>query len=263
MAESTQRFDDGAAYERFMGRWSRAVGGDFLRWVGAPQHADWIDVGCGTGIFTQLILDTCAPRTVIGIDPEPAQIEHARRQSFASRADFRVGDAQQLPFDAASFDIVASALVINFVPDRTKALEEMRRVGRPGGIIAGYVWDFAAEASPSWPMRMGLQKQGYHIADRPGTEDSTIVALQALFTRVGLEAVSTTTFEVTVPYPNFDDFWQAQTPSFSPITKKLSAMTAAERSVGRKSVRSLVSVEPDDQITYSARANAIKARIPG
>lgn len=137
MAESTQRFDDGAAYERFMGRWSRAVGGDFLRWVGAPQHADWIDVGCGTGIFTQLILDTCAPRTVIGIDPEPAQIEHARRQSFASRADFRVGDAQQLPFDAASFDIVASALVINFVPDRTKALEEMRRVGRPGGIIAG------------------------------------------------------------------------------------------------------------------------------
>lgn len=263
MADATQRFDDGAAYERFMGQWSRAVGVKFLDWVDAPDHAAWLDVGCGTGIFTQLVLEACAPGSVIAVDPETAQIEHARRQSVARRAEFRVGDAQNLPFANGTFDVVASALVINFVPDRNRALSEMRRVGQPGGIVCGYVWDFAAEASPSWPMRVGLQNVGVHIADRPGTEDSSIDALRGLLAGAGLEDVATTSFEVTVPFSDFDDFWSAQTPSFSPITKKLAAMTDAERSSVRESVRRLLPDTRDGRIAYAARANAWKARIAG
>lgn len=263
MAEPAQRFDDGAAYERFMGRWSRAVGIDFLDWVGAPAQADWLDVGCGTGIFSQLILDSCSPRTVVAVDPEAAQIDHARLQSFAHRADFRIGDAQSLPFPDAAFDIVASALVINFIPDRNKALAQMRRVGRLGSTVTGYVWDFAAEASPSWPMRVGMRKIGVEIANLPGTDASTIDALHTLFEKTGLIDIATTTFEVTAPFPDFADFWQAQTPSFSPITKIIAAMTDAERQRAMESVRSVLPVSPDDQVVYYARANAVKARIPG
>src|SRR5687768_15218478 len=118
MAQGTDYIDDSEAYERFMGRWSRAAGEVFLDWLAPVEGARWLDVGCGTGVFTQLILDTCAPSEVVAVDPAPAQIDHARLQSVAQRAEFQLGDAQRLAFPDGTFDIVASALAINFIPDR-------------------------------------------------------------------------------------------------------------------------------------------------
>src|SRR5581483_12256866 len=105
-------FDDSAAYERFIGTWGRAAGSMFLRWFDPAPDADWLDVGCGTGLFTELIHKTCAPRSLVGIDPAREQIAFARQKTVASHASFRTADAQALPFEDASFDVVASALVI-------------------------------------------------------------------------------------------------------------------------------------------------------
>ncbi len=149
MVEVRQVFDDSAGYERFMGRWSRAVGEIFLDWIGAAPQLEWLDVGCGTGIFTELVVNRCQPSRVTGVDPAQAQIDLAASKVLDPRVGFRTADAQALPFADASFDVVSSALVVNFVPDRIKALSEMRRVVRPSGLVAGYVWDFAANASPS------------------------------------------------------------------------------------------------------------------
>ena len=147
MLNADHRFDDSAAYEHFMGSWSRAVGAVFLQWLAPPPDARWLDVGCGTGIFTKLILDT-APAEVFAVDPEAAQIDYARRQPSLARTNFRIADGCALPFPESTFDIVVSALVMNFISDRPQALSEMRRVVRPGGVVGGYVWDFTAEASP-------------------------------------------------------------------------------------------------------------------
>jgi ubiquinone/menaquinone biosynthesis C-methylase UbiE len=230
--------------------------------VAPPSGACWLEVGCGTGIFTELVLDTCSPAAVFAVDPAQAQIDHACRQAAAQRANFRVADAQALPFPGSTFDVVASALVINFIPDRLRALSEMRRVARAGGIVAGYVWDFAAELSPSSPLRRGMRQFGADVPQPPGTRDSSIEALGSLFEQAGFERIATRTIEVTLSYSDFNDFWQAHTPSYSPTTKMIAAMTKSERARLMETVRAGLPVGPDGRIEYSARANAIKARVP-
>jgi SAM-dependent methyltransferase len=262
MAATTFTFDDGAAYELFMGRWCRAVGAVFLDWLAPPKGAHWLDVGCGTGIFTELVVDTCAPAAVVAVDPSAAQIGHARGRPVGQRADFSVADAQTLPFPDGAFEVITSALVMNFIPDRSQALAEMRRVARPAGVVAGYVWDFAAEGSPGSPIRLGMRKIGVEPPRTPGTEDSTLKALEALFERAEFEQIRTKTIDVKETFSDFDEFWRSQAPSFSPTTKMIAGLPESDRARLIESVRAALPAGPNGSIAYSARANAIKARAP-
>jgi SAM-dependent methyltransferase len=253
-------FDDSAAYERFVGTWGRAAGSKFLDWLDPPKRANWLDVGCGTGLFTELIVETCSPKTIIGIDPAEAQIDFAKRKAVAGRAQFRTGDAQALPFEDAAFDVVASALVINFVPDKLRALDEMKRVALTDGLIGGYVWDFQAELSPSGPFRLGLHDVVGNVPALPGTEDSSPARLRSLFEQAGFAEIATTSFDVTVEFPDFDAFWTAQTPSYAPTTKIITGLQERQRGRVKDAVHSRVQPGADGGIRYPARANAVRAR---
>src|SRR6516162_11868090 len=109
MAETQIRFDDGAAYERGMGNWSQRVGSVFLDWLAVPSGLKWIDVGCGSGAFTQLLVERCAPVDVLGIDPSEGQLAFARQRPAARIARFSRGDAMALPFLADTFDAATMA----------------------------------------------------------------------------------------------------------------------------------------------------------
>ena len=260
--ESAYQFDDGAAYERFMGRWSRGAGKVFLHWIAPPPGAQWLDVGCGTGSFTELIAEICSPASLVAIDPGRAQIHHARNGPAAKRVRFEVGDAQALPFGDGTFDIVVSGLVLNFIPDLAQALSEMQRVARRGGTIGGYVWDFAADLSPTWPLRRALRQLGASIAPTPGAENTDLTALGALFERGGLQGVVTTSVDVTMRFADFDDFWTTQTPSFNPIARMISKLEMSHRTRLIEAIRAEV-VRSDGTVEYSARANAVSGRTPG
>ena len=146
---------------------------DFLDWLAPPAGLRWLDVGCGDRSFQPTRAGPLFAKSVAGIDPAPAQIEHARSQS--PDAEFRVADAMALPFAGGEFDIVASALVINFIPDRAKALAEMCRVLRPGGVVAGYVWHRAPTANdaPFAPIERGLESIGANVLRPPMRPEST------------------------------------------------------------------------------------------
>ena len=260
--DAAYRFDDGAAYERFMGRWSRGAGEVFLEWLAPAPGACWLDVGCGTGSFTELIVDRCAPSAVSAIDPERAQIDHASNRPVGQQVQFRVGDAQALPFAGRSFDVVASALVLNFVPDPELALLEMVRVARSGAIVGAYVWDFAAELSPTWPMRLGLRELGVAIAPTPGAENSRLSALKTSFEHAGLKDVTTRSIDVTSRFSDFEDFWISQTPAFNPIARKIAELAMNDRTRLIEVVRAKV-LRPDGSVEYVARANAVSGRAPG
>jgi ubiquinone/menaquinone biosynthesis C-methylase UbiE len=255
-------FADASAYERFMGRWSRAVAPQFLAWMRPKRRARWLDVGCGTGILAEALLDLCEPASVTGIDASAAQVAQASRGAARERATFRQADAVDLPFPDAAFDIAVSALTLNFVPDPLRALEEMRRVTVPGGAIGAYVWDFGRELSPSGPLRQAMRAFGAEVPAIPGTAHSGLDALQSLFVRAGLQSIGTRTVDVTLAYSGFEDFWQAQTPGYAPTTKIIDAMTEGERRRLKRAVREALPIGPDGRIEYAARANAIRGTVP-
>ena len=162
------------------------------------------------------------------------QVDHAREKPVAAHADFRVADAQALPFDAGSFDVVVAALTLNFIPDQKKAMAEMRRVARPGALVAAYVWDFEADRSPSGPLRLALRSVGVDIAPVPGTPSSGLRALRTLFTDTGLEDVVSRVIDVTMPFPDFEAFWHAQALSYGPLAKTIDALPEADAREGAR-----------------------------
>src|SRR5689334_10513885 len=134
------RWDDGGAYEGYVGRWSRLVAHEFLPWLDMPADADWLDICCGTGALTQTILAVASPASVRGIDRSPDFTEFARLHTADPRASFAVGDAQALPEPDAIADVVVSGLALNFVPQPELAVAELARVTRPEGVVAVYLW---------------------------------------------------------------------------------------------------------------------------
>jgi ubiquinone/menaquinone biosynthesis C-methylase UbiE len=129
-------WDAGVLYEPYVGRWSRLVARELLKWLSIPAQKDWLDVGCGTGALSQIILEHGLPHAIKGIDSSAGFLAYAKAHVDSARVTFEVGDAQALPIESASFDAVVSGLVVNFVPQPLRAVAEMARVARPGGTVA-------------------------------------------------------------------------------------------------------------------------------
>ncbi|MBA3643479.1 MAG: class I SAM-dependent methyltransferase, partial [Chloroflexia bacterium] len=133
----------GDAYEPYVGRWSRVVAREFLAWLAVTPGGRWLDLGCGTGALSGVILEVASPTNVVGIDSSVEYVAYARTHVRDPRARFAVGDARALPFPSATFDVVVAGLVLNFVPDPVAAMAEMVRAARAGGVVGAFVWDYA------------------------------------------------------------------------------------------------------------------------
>ena len=255
------RFDDGAAYERYMGVWSRFAGAAFLDWLAPKPGLRWIDVGCGNGAFTEMIVGRCAPSAIHGVDPSEAQLAYARTQPAARIAQYRQGDAMALPFADDSFDAAVMALVIFFVPEPAVGVAEMARVVCPGGVVSAYAWDMEGGGFPYDAMHVEMRALGVAVAVPPSPGAARLEAMQELWSGAGLEAVETRPITVQRTYAGFDDYWATILggPSIAP---KLATMSAADLAQLRERMRARLPADAAGRISCSARAHAVKGRVP-
>jgi len=262
MASNEIRFDDGAAYERYMGQWSQLAGGQFLDWLAPPAGLRWLDVGCGSGAFTEMLFQRCAPASVQGIDPSEAQLVFARSRLASPVAHFRQGDAMALPFADGTFDAAVMPLVIFFVPEPATGVAEMARVVCPGGIVTAYAWDMAGGGFPYAALQDEMRGLGIAAPLPPSPGASRTDVLRELWTGAGLVAGETREITVQRAFADFDDYWATILggPSVGPQLAALSPGALARLKAG---MRGRLPADATGRITISARANAVKGRVPG
>lgn len=261
MTEQKVRFDDGESYEQMMGVWSRSVGEVFLDWLAPLPGLRWIDVGCGNGAFTEVLVERCAPVEVQGVDPSEGQLSFARTRPASLVAEFRQGDAMALPFPADRFDAAVMALVLVFVTDPAKGIAEMVRVVRPGGTVAAYMWDMLGGGNPIDPILVEIRAMGLTRPTAPQMEASGMQALRDLWTGAGLEGVETREITVHRTFVDFDDFWMTEikSPAVAPV---VAAMAPGDVETLKSRVRTRLPADTRGRISYGARAHAIKGRRP-
>jgi ubiquinone/menaquinone biosynthesis C-methylase UbiE len=255
------KFEDGAAYERMMGTWSRLVGSIFLDWLAPPPGLKWIDIGCGNGSFTELIVQRCTPAQVTGVDPSDAQLAFARSRAGTRDVVFETGDAMALPYADNSFDIAVMALVLFFVPDPKKGVAEMMRVVKPGGTIAVYVWDILGGGFPQEAIQAELEKMGTARVWPPSASVSPMDALKALWSSSGFKAAETKEITVERGFADFDDYFSTSLLSTT-VGVKVAGMPDAEREKLKARVRPLLPADASGRVRATARANAIKGWVP-
>jgi SAM-dependent methyltransferase len=264
MTDATRAYDWGntAAYEAYIGRWSRLVAAVFLRWLALPSGQRWLDAGCGTGALTQAILATADPSEVLGVDATAEFLAAAEAQIIDPRVRFAVGDVRALPVPNEAHDAVVAGLVLNFVPDPEAAVLEMARAVRSGGTVAAYVWDFAGERQFQryfWEAATALDPAAAPLAQSMRFALCHPEPLAALFGSRGLHDVVVQAIEQPAVFRDLDDYWRPYLLGGSSVAQRYAAsLSEAQRDALRARLRSLLPIAADGSIQLLARAWAVR-----
>lgn len=254
------------AYELFMGRWSRATAGLFLPWLAAVPALAWLDLGCGTGALSSVLQQTAQPRQVIGVDQSPTFVATAQARYGNATTRFEVGDAARIPLADDAVDLAVSALAFNFFPDPAAALRELRRVVRPGGLVAFYVWDYAGRMEMLrifWDVAVALDPAAAELDEGrrfPGNEPD---ALRGLLVAAGLDEVELIALDTPLRFADFDDYWRPFPIGVGPGPSYVAGLSPEMQQALQDALRQALPVAEDGSITLVGRAWAAKGTVPG
>jgi SAM-dependent methyltransferase len=259
-----ERWHDGGGYESYIGRWSRRVAERFLAWLEVRYGAEWLDVGCGTGVLTRTILEFADPLTIAGVDPAPHFLTTARTSTRDTRVTFVEGEAEALPLEPRSVDVVVSGLVLNFVSDLPVALQDMRRVTRPEGTIAGYVWDYAGEMQllrRFWDAAIELDPKAAELDEGRRFPIAQPTRLAEAFRAAGLRDVDTTAIEVPTAFADFADYWSPFLGGVGPAPGYVATLDAVGKQRLQDRLDATLPRDSDGSIDLVARAWAVRGTV--
>lgn len=262
-----ERWQTGEVYRRYVGRWSDLIGEQFLRWMAVPASAAWLDVGCGTGTLSALVLKHLEPAQIAGVDRSAGFIRYARTNLSDPRASFQVGDVRTLEFPDGTFDAVVSGLVLNFVPaaDQPQAASEMVRVCRSGGAVGAYVWDYAEGMQMMryfWDAAQDLDPAAAASDESPRFPICQPGPLGDVFRNAGLREVETTGITADTVFADFDDYWSPFLTGEAPAPAYCMSLSEDARARLRETLRARLPTDPDGRIRLTTRAWAVKGLCP-
>ena len=256
-------FEVARAYEQRMGSWSKLLAPLFIEFVGIKGEI--LDVGCGTGSIAFAAADDERVSKVTGLDRSTGFIEYARSRNGNAQITFEVGDAQNLPYADASFDRCLSSLIISFIPDAPKAVSEMRRVTRPGGVVATCMWDNSGGMEAFqviWDAAIALDPAADSFREKHlplGSPDE----LSALWHGTGLRDSEVSELVISLNFISFDDLWRPSLEGQGPMGSYLAGLPADHREMLKTKVeQSVIGDVPDRAFTLSAKAWAIRGTVP-
>ena len=247
-------------YDHFMGRWSSTMAVKFLRWLKVPSEKKWLDVGCGTGALCDAIEKNTKPRSISCIDPSKEFIEKAELR-ISMNLDLKVGEAENLPFDDQTFDLVVSGLALNFFPDIETALGEMKRVTRQNGIIAAYVWDYAGKMEflrYFWDAAIQIDPSSRGLDEGIRFPVCNPENLSREFLKAGITNVETSFLDIETVFENFDDYWDPFLGGQGPAPGYLVSLSKELQNELKDKITKRMKFESDGSIKLTARAFAVR-----
>jgi SAM-dependent methyltransferase len=233
MNNTTSRFlaTDPDEYEHFMGRWSRRLANPFLAFAAIQPGDRVLDVGCGTGVLTFALAQRGAK--AVGIDASEPYLASARRLRSHTDITYELGDVRHMPYPDASFDACVSTLVLDIIPEFEQVVSEMRRVTRPGGVVASGVFDFWGGFSPSAlvydtgsVLDVGIRTLRDNVRAHPLVWAN---GQAEVWRRIGLVSVVEEPIVISFDYASFDDFWSSFSTGPTRIAQRLTALETGPR----------------------------------
>jgi SAM-dependent methyltransferase len=244
------------AYGRFMGRYSEQLAARFADFAGVAAPATALDVGCGPGALTAVLVDRLRDARVAAVDPSPS-LAAAAAARFPG-VDVRRAPAEQLPFEDDTFDVVLAQLVVHFMTDPVGGVAEMVRVARPGATVAACVWDYAGGLSPLDPFWAAARDITPGLQDETGLAGVRKGHLAQLFAAAGLPDADSGELAVEVSYPTFEDWWEPYTLGVGPAGVHVRSLPPQDRERLRERCRELLPAPP---FTIRAVAHAARATV--
>ena len=257
-------FSEARAYERFMGRWSRDLAPQLVRFAAVRDGETLLDIGSGTGALSAALAATAPSGRVVGIDPAAPYVALAQASQGGARVRFQVGDAQQMDFADGTFDRTLSLLVVNFIPDANRAVDEMKRVTRRGGTVAAAVWDYGGGMEMLrvfWDEAIAITPAG-DSRDERHMPFCRRGELAALWRRHGLLDVVEEGLTIETRFTSFADYWAPFLEKQGPAGAFVAALSERERNQleGRLRKR-LLGEGPDRAFVLHARAWAVRGAV--
>ena len=258
-------FSKADAYERFMGRWSRRLAPTMVTFSGVRDGDVVLDIGSGTGALSFAVRDATNTARVTGLDPSQEFVTDAAQRNTDARVRFEVGDTQELQFADATFDKTLSLLVMNFIPNQARALQEMVRVTRPGGVVAAAVWDYSEgmqmlrvfwDEATAFDPAIEPRDEAHMPLCRSGE-------LATLWRQQGLANVQEMPLTVALHFASFDDYWAPFLLGQGPAGAYVTTLSKERKVALEQRLRKrLLGDDADHAIELGARAWAVKGTVP-
>ncbi len=245
-----------------MGRWSRLIAGSFLEWLAPRPRLKWLEIGCGTGALSEIILARGLPESILAVDPSAEFIEFAELRLSDPRIIFQVGDAQSVSHPPYPMDIAASGLALNFIPEPVMALRAMRRALQPDGVLAFYVWDYGGRMEMLryfWDAVVALDPGARSLDEGLRFPMCQPNALTHLCREAELHSIEVTGIEATLDFPGFDDYWSPFLGGQGPAPSYVARLDAASRRALEDHLRAALPFRDDGSLSLDARAWAVRA----